>query len=128
MKTIVITDKNYRWVFSKLKKFFDHENFVCWHQWGGGMRKRLGHIIEIHSPGYPAYKVDVTRQYHRVSSTVEETFDGDPLFRVSLNYDNALAIIPNRGIAVSFLGNRVIIKRYDKFSDRYLYECFQILK
>ena len=126
MKTIVITDKNYRWVFSRLKKFFDHENFVCWHQWGGGMRKRLGHIVEIRRPDMPAYKTNVTRRYYQVRTRIYLDIPEKPLFHVTLDFDSGLGLIP--GDAVAFLGNRIIIRTWNVALNQYLYECFQILK
>lgn len=124
MKSIVITKKNAKWVFSRLEKFFRHKNFLCWHQFSGGMKKRIGHIVRggRYSDGY---SFDVMRKYHNVELRYPEPKFGPGLI-VDLNYDEGLLIKP--GDSVAFLGNRIILKQKDGVIGTYCYQCFQILK
>ena len=41
-KVHTITDTNYKWIFSKVRKFFEgRDGFTSWHQFYGSMQKRV---------------------------------------------------------------------------------------
>lgn len=117
MKGIVITEKNYRQVAGRLKKFFAHKNFIVWHTFNGGMRPRFNHHFYsqfIHSV------IDTKREYYDVQVMYNNKY-----LCIYLNYDQAFII--DYGDEILFLGSRIVIKSHEHVPDRYVYETFQII-
>lgn len=119
MKGIVVTKKNYKFVTSKLKKFFDHKSFIVWHDFNCGMKKRIGHILNtLNIKGY-----DTMSEYNNIYTRKSDVSD---LMIVEMNYEESFLV--EFGNEVWFLGNRVIIKSYHSCLNKMLYQCFQINK
>lgn len=122
MRGKVVSKENALVVKGRLKKFFGHGSFVVWHQWDGGMRKRLGRYVTL----FTGCSVCVERRYSGVE-VVEHSEFPDVVLGVRLSHDDGLVI--KLGDEVWFLGNRVILKTKSPLSNHdYLYECFQIDK
>lgn len=120
MKAITIDSRNCNRVFSKLEKFFAHDEFCGWHQWDTGMKKRIGHHVKSH---YGDYKHDVMRLY-RGPFTVKRL--GNRLV-INMSWDEGFVV--GEGDKVAFLGNRIMIRtKQTCFDYQYLYQVFQINK
>ena len=118
MKGIVVDEKNYLRVAGKLKKFFMHGDISMWHQFDCGMKKRIGHMIEVDGE-----KFDVKRNYPSVTTHLAK----DGFFIVFMNENEGFVL--QYDDEVWFLGNRIIIKTEWCADDKnYIYECFQINK
>lgn len=125
MKGIVITEKNKNWVYGRLKKFFGHQRFVCWHQFSGGMRKRIGHVIELSSS---RQKIDI-RRYRNIRYNMCEV-GGKEYLRIHISPNEGMVFYP--GTEVWFLGDRILTKEPMPSSFRpgrnYCYMCYQIAR
>lgn len=132
MNKVIITESNYKQVFGRLKKFFNHDDLMTWHQFDCGMKKRIGHTIRfdgIAKLSIPPHTANVMhriyRSKHHVSDTkffFEYSTDNDYYYD---EFENVSVI--SLGDEVWFIGNRVIIKRKAYFTNhRYLYMCYQI--
>ena len=127
MKGVVITEKNKNQVFGRLMKFFDHQDFIVWHQFSGGMRKRPGHMIKLTKSDHI---VNVRRPYYSIFYEKRNVGQVEYL-RVVMSPMEAMAICV--GHEVWFLGNRIVIKEVQHWHDstsiyRRLYMVFQIAK
>lgn len=130
MKGVVITEKNKNQVFGRLMKFFSHKTFVMWHQFGGGMRKRPGHTVQL----YDDYIVDVIKV--RNVSYGRDTVNGEDCIRLVMSLIEHMLI--KTGYEVWFLGNRIVMKAPEHWPDptskysqpkyRQRYMVFQIAK
>lgn len=117
MKGIVITEDNRNMVYGRLKKFFENHSVASWHNFNGGMRKRV-------------------KPYHGIV-----TFYWNP--KIELDYDNFLkehiihfylgykhSDYVKDGDEIQFLGNRIVIKQLwmgGIYEDKkYIYSCYQI--
>ena len=111
MKGIVITEKNYRQVAGRLKKFFAHKRYSVWSDWNCGMKKR------IHKNEY-GYIPPIN------FSHVSATYDNN-LFIINLSDKISIPILCYDEIL--FLGNRVIIKKLEGYiyGIDYAYICIQ---
>jgi len=129
MKSVVITEKNFNHIVAKLTKFFEHENIACWHQFRGGMKKRIHSMIRDSRFG----KFDTMRFYDNVQVKPVHTADNKKFIRIDLRDDsfNYEGFLLEVGYEIAFIGNRIIVKRpykrlgFDK--EGFLYECFQII-
>lgn len=124
MKGIVVTEYNFNMIVSKLEKFLSHRKFRTWHQFKGGMHKRIGHYVCIElSEGI---KLNVMRSV-LVWKCEKRYHTGKPIFAI---YADDIVKLVRLGMTVWFLGNRVIFKEpYSLLPERkYLYTCFQIDK
>ena len=116
MKGIVITEKNYRQVAGRLKKFFAHKNFIVWHTFNGGMRSRFN--CKIYFP----HIINTKREYYNVS--ILDTIDGLPIIK----FNELESFYVSYGDEILFLGSRIVIKSYGGYSgNMYIYETFQII-
>lgn len=140
---IKITIDNYKQIFGQIKKFFDHEDLITWHQFDCGAKKRIGHIIQMSplviegkvlEPGGPFNTMH--RMYSVKSSVSDQHFfvEYDMTEHASYDWDTgeidhdcmvSIAI----GDEISFLGNRILIKKEYPIPchrHQYIYEVFQI--
>jgi hypothetical protein len=135
MSKVTITESNYKQVFGRLKKFFNHDGLLTWHQFDCGMKKRIGHTIHfdgIARLSIPEHTVNVMhriyRSKHHVSDTkffFEYSHSDDDFYYDDDELENVSVI--TLGDEIWFLGNRVIIKRKAYFTNhRHLYMCYQI--
>lgn len=135
MKGIKITEKNYKDVFSRLEKFFAHEDFLVWHSFGGGMRK---HISSKFYSKMGNCVHDSKRKYYNVTTEIrEDLVKKSPRFCVYMNDDEGFGL--TIGDELLFVSNRIIFKEpftIHYFDDKdelqinrtFCYLCFQILK
>jgi hypothetical protein len=132
VKSVLITQKNYPWVYSRLDRLFKHKKIMVLHSFECGMKRRLkpkctkewGHLDKWH-------------MYDNVK-TEKVKFIGDvyPRYYVDLDDHSVTTIII--GDSVCFLGNRIIVKRIDypysfpaigyKGPAVHSYTCYQIDK
>lgn len=139
MSKVTITESNYKQVFGRLKKFFNHDGLLTWHQFDCGMKKRIGHTIhfdgltkngKVYIPENTANVMRrIYRSKHHVSDTkffFEYSHSDDDFYYDDGELENISVI--TFGDEIWFLGNRVIIKRKANFftSHSYLYMCYQI--
>ena len=133
MKGVVITEENKKQVYGRLEKFFKHQNFVIWHQFDCGMKKRLGHYINVKEPFEDVLqKYDVMREANGCSCyNYVKTFSIYGSYEVfSVHYGDCVTEF-KVGDEVLFLGNRIIVKQPFKHCIEdvdFLYLCIQIKK
>lgn len=129
MKSVVITEKNFNHIVAKLTKFFEHENIACWHQFRGGMKKRIHRMIR----NTRFDKIDTMRFYYDVQVKTVTTVDNERCIKIILRDDclDYEGILLKVGYKIAFIGNRIIIrtpyKRFGFHKEGFLYECFQIV-
>lgn len=138
MKGIVITQQNCRMVHGRLVKFFHrHENFLVWHQFDGGMRKRIGHYIMLDediSGKMVPWKFDDMRSVHNIQIRSNNPFE---VLRIIFEHDrydpddyDYEGFVLSIGDEVLFLGSRIVVKTRMRIIEGYdyLYQCFQIIR
>lgn len=141
-KVHTVTEENYKWIFSKVTKFFEgREGFTSWHQFYGGMKKRVRtvhnnrkfptfyHIGNLDRNFVPdSERVIHTYQYgFEVCSHEDEDHIPEDVLVVRMNDDEGFCIHP--GDKVAFLGNRILIRTESAVNPyKYCYQMFQILK
>lgn len=139
MSKVTITESNYKQVFGRLKKFFNHDGLLTWHQFDCGMKKRIGHILhqkEVTIDGevfIPAETVNVMYHVSDVecvemgSNLIVYYNDSDISCRLFGEDDKSCAADFSIGDEVAFLGNRIIVKsRWGLPNHHYCYQCYQI--
>lgn len=124
MKGIVVTEKNYNEIRAKLSRFFKHKEFVVWHCFKGGMRKRIRHYVRFNK--YNSEAIDVMRKYYNVRFISE---CNDHYCGIRMDSQSGFVILP--GDVILFLGNRIIHRGEFPVpvggGKRYCYMCFQIM-
>lgn len=126
MRKVVITEQNKASIIGMLKKFFAHKDFIYWHTFNGGMKKRIHHHIFTSNPGDEdkLFKYDTKTVYYNTEASVND--DGELNIYLSAGEGAEIGV----GDEISFLGNRIIIKspwEHRDYKHTYLYECYQIL-
>lgn len=130
MKGIIITEKNYNFIASKVKKFFEnHPNIEEWHTWRGGMKKRISKFTKVS----PNHNIEIVNHYGYVSMRTNKPLYSPyspkhSILIIELDNDSSFAI--REGMEILFLSNRIIIKEMDyvfhNYGCRFLYTCYQI--
>lgn len=122
---MIVTERNYKSVCSKLDRFFKHRSFREWHTFRGGLKKRISHKTRV--TGYDSGWLNNYIENHWCD--VRTRWNGKH-FVVDLDEDSAFAI--EIGDEILFCGSRVIIKKKDwvfkKYGSNYTYMCLQIDK
>lgn len=125
MKSVTITEENYKRIFSKLEKFFNHKNIMSWHTYDCGTKKRISAYMpkDPHKPK----KYNTTRLYPNPKTKRVKLNSGEDLLVINLDEHNSLTI--QIGDTISFLGNRINLKRewIPHSNYKYLYACYQIM-
>lgn len=111
MKGIIITERNYRQVAGRLKKFFKHKRYSVWSDWNCGMKKRIQKNECGYIPPINFSQVNVTCNNN--------------LFIINLSDKISIPILWYDEIL--FLGNRIIIKKLEGYiyGIDYAYICIQ---
>lgn len=127
MKGALITEKNYNQVCGRLRKFFSHYEYLVWHTFDSGFKKR--------NPTMCYFSTDhkkhcVASQYH-VGARWTYTFNKPNNKMLAVKYGRSLAeggFIIEPGMTVWFLGNRITIKKEASalLEYRWIYTTFQI--
>lgn len=127
MKPIEITEKNYKWIYSRLDRIFSRKELFAWFSHDCGLKKRFK---PKQSKGWPRRggKRNLT-----VSFVKRTLFVGDTFPRYYIQYEGGGADTIVIGDVVCFLGNRVIIQRkhvekrvFTPIGFIYEYSCYQI--
>lgn len=121
-----ITEKNYKQVCKKLKKFFSHKSFIEWHTYRGGLKKRISDNIAFESGTTKRQKLKIVDVASRDNGAM--IFFSYLLGESKLMGNHHIHI----GDEILFCGNRVIIKEKQKYLKSYgishLCCCYQIDK
>lgn len=126
MKGTLVTEENYNQICGRLKKFFDHHNFMVWHTFDSGFKKRNPMMCRFPSDHK---KHSVVRLEPAVADYID---DGTLLIEYGINWrlpgKYPSRFIVESGMGVWFLGNRVTFKRKRARAGRvvHLYLTFQI--
>ena len=126
MKGTLITEKNYNCICGRLQKFFKHHDFMVWHTFDSGFKKR--------NPMLCKFKSDHKKHYVARLERAEADYINDGKLRIEYSVDwydprtYSCGFIIEPGMSVWFLGNRVTFKwkRSRPGEARYLYQTFQI--
>lgn len=121
--------------FSRLEKFFAHEDFLVWHSFGGGMRKRVG--SRFYLKGENCIYNSKRKYYNVTTKNGVDLIKENPRFCVYMNDAEGFGVAI--GDELLFAGNRVIFKRPVVFyyldskkelqaNKTFCYQCFQILE
>ena len=126
MKGTLVTEENYNRICGRLQKFFKHHDFVVWHTFDSGFKKRnptLCRVMHDHK------KYNVTRYYYIGTN---QTFDESDNIRLGVYFNNPQdgGFIVKPGMTIWFLGNRITIKSEASalLEFHWLYQTFQIDK
>lgn len=122
MNGVIITEKNFPFVASKLIKFFNGADLVNWHTFDCGMKKRIPTDFVL--CGKHRERVKGIYRYRNVRASVGEV--GKSRFvRIRLDFSNGFCIYI--GDVVKFCGNRIQIRKaFADESYKWLYETYQI--
>ena len=129
MKTIEITENNANWIIGRLNRFFRHKNFIVWHQFNGGMKKRISRYLKFPHNKYTPYTYDINTSSLYLNVELFPVSDikyPDVIARITLS-DCSMVVIA-LGDRVTFLGNRIIISNDRGTNGSRFYQCFQICK
>lgn len=123
MKGIAVTPANYNYIASRLEKFFRHKEFLVWHCFSGGMRKRIPSTFK--SPFDKSSKIDTKRVYQNVAFE-RNGYKGSGGVVMS----STECFMLSYKTVVLFAGNRVIFRHPCALvgESGYCYQCFQIYK
>ena len=124
MKGIIVTQDNMASIYGKLKKFFNHNKFISWHNFDQGSKRKIRKHIFIDKR-----KVDTTINLKRpVSIELDPNFGR--LIRVRLTDVPYRAFVIVEGDKIKFDGSKIIIKSKFILQDlhKYIYRVFQIAK
>lgn len=132
MNTFELSEKNILHVGGMIKKFFNkHKNFIAWHQFNCGMKKRIGYDINIRMPGDTE---DMFVSTNRKVCNIECKINKNCSYPISIgyidNYEEYCGFGLKVGDKVSFIGNRIMFRTKEPFGNgkyRYLYQCYQIV-
>ena len=129
---MVITEKNFKSVAGRVKKFIKSDrNYLVWHQWTGGMRKRIGTTIPmdydddlfslIHNP---PKRYNTQHDAYEVECRVVDDM-------ILINYvdkmDDSCGFDLTIGDEIRFYGNRIVTKTKSVVPKyKYCYEVLQI--
>lgn len=131
-----ITEDNIKRIAGQLRKFFlaskipgrfcGRDEVLVWHQWTGGMKKRIGHVIDVvdffdgHHEAFDTMRTCTSFSIRETANSIliefyNGTSDEPSLFSIHIG-DN-----------IAFVGNRIIVKTRSLIEEyKYLYMCFQI--
>lgn len=123
-KQIIVTEKNFKWIYSRLKKFFGHRYMSYWHTFDCGNKKRIGKKIDSGRYNEKPIIPDEHYRHHPVDVSLNERFP-DYIF-MKCGRDSSWTI--KVGDTISFIGNRIILKKkwFPISGNEYVYYCFQI--
>lgn len=123
-KQIIVTEKNFKWIYSRLKKFFGHRYMSYWHTFDCGNKKRIGKKIDYGRHSKKPIILDEHYLRWPVNASLDERFP-DYIF-LKWGWNNSWTI--RVGDTISFIGNRIIHKKkwFSISGNEYIYYCFQI--
>lgn len=116
---IEITEKNYKQIFGRVKKFFKGvKAFETWSSYDCGGRKRIPHTFIMDGKVY-----DTKLSVQHVTIYDKADFIGIQYFSDSLDGGNYYFL--EIGDEISFNGNRITVKKKDYGEFHYRYTTFQ---
>lgn len=122
MNGIIVSEKNFDSVASRLVKFFDGADIINWHSFDCGMKRRIPtDFIQNHNGKNKKYRC--VYRYPRVLAKVENRF-GRKMIAVRLNGDCAFCV--KIGDVVKFCGNRIQMRLPHFTNFKWCYDVFQL--
>ena len=116
---IEITEKNYKKIFGRVKKFFKgYKAFETWSSYDCGGSKRIPHTFKMDGKVY-----DTKISIQQVTIYDKTDFVGVQYFSDSLEGGNYYFL--EIGDEISFNGNRITVKKKDYGEFHYRYTTFQ---
>lgn len=116
---IEITEKNYKQIFGRVKKFFKgYKAFETWSSYDCGGHKRIPHTFKMDGKVY-----DTKISIQQVTIYDKTDFVGVQYFSDSLECGNYYFL--EIGDEISFNGNRITVKKKDYGEFHYRYTTFQ---
>lgn len=126
VRLIRITEKNFMWLASRIKKFLEHD-VVAWHNFDCGNKRHINSMIWLQDPDW--CKTDTIVRYSSPKVTIV-TPKTEPLFNkcfIRMNLAKGFGGIIEIGDYVGFTGNRMHLKsRFPGEMHTLIYECYQI--
>lgn len=123
MNGIIITEKNFNSIASRLVSFFDKADIINWHSFDCGMKRH------IPTDFISYFEMEKTKhrcvyRYHRVSAKVGES-DGRKYIAIRLN--NGCGLCYKIGDVIKFCGNRIQTRtKFTGGSFEWCYDTFQL--
>lgn len=132
MKGTLVTEENYNRICGRLIKFFKHHDFMVWHTFDSGFKKRNPMMCRFP----PDHKKHSVVRLERAVAEIKEEGEIDSVGKLCIQYgwdlwdhdSYACGFILEPGMNVWFLGNRVTFKtEWNLVGEaKYLYQTFQI--
>lgn len=132
VKMIEITEKNFDWISSRIKKFFEGKSIVYWHNFDCGSKRHIqGDFVMRYGESYH------TRPIYRYAGVEVEIKKELPIIKdekltfsrygIVLHFNQNCGDVFGLGTLVGFAGNRIHIRSHSLLPDKkYIYDVYQL--